>query len=59
LNFLQKLQFDFPACLLHVASLLFILFIFILKKSEFFRNNPELGYDKPPPGSPPPPPAPH
>jgi hypothetical protein len=35
LNFLQKLQLDFPACFLHVASVYFIFLIFILKKSEF------------------------
>jgi hypothetical protein len=39
------LQLDFPACFLHFAGLLFYFLIFILKKSEFLGNNPELGYD--------------
>ena len=36
LNFLQKLQLDFPVCFLHVASLYFIFLIFILKKKKNF-----------------------
>jgi len=36
LNFLQKLQLDFPVCFLHVVSLYFIFLIFILKKEIDF-----------------------
>jgi hypothetical protein len=46
LEFSPKLQLDFPACFLHVASLYFIFLIFILKKKEFLGNNLELGYDR-------------
>jgi hypothetical protein len=49
LEFPPKLQLDFPACFLHVANLLFYFLIFILKKSEFLGNNPELSYDSCPP----------
>jgi hypothetical protein len=39
------LQLDFPACFLHITSLLFYFFYFYFEKSEFLGNNPELGYD--------------
>jgi hypothetical protein len=44
LNLLQKLQFDFSAYFLHVASLYYFLSLF-LKRKFILGNNPELGYD--------------
>jgi hypothetical protein len=46
LEFPPKLQFDFPACFLHIASLYFIILFLFFKKRVNFGEYPELLHDK-------------